>query len=109
MDLYHTTDMDGVSELNPDEARMEQLIAQLDMPHFEEADHPDLSLVHDPSGWTLTLYPSGIVTYENLEDDDDQPRFMTGILRAKALQLWKSLARGDIEGLNGLPWLRDEV
>jgi len=107
MDLYHTTDMDGVSELNPDAARMEQIIAQLNMPDFEEADHPDLSLVHDKSGWTLTLYPRGIVTYENLEDDDDQPRFMTGILRAEALQLWKSLARGDIDHLKRLPWLRD--
>ncbi len=109
MDLYHTTDMDGVSELNPNEARMEQLIAQLEMPDFEEADHPDISLVHDTSGWVLTLYPSGIVTYENLDDDDDQPRFMTGILKAKALQLWKSLARGDIDALNQLPWLRDGV
>jgi hypothetical protein len=79
------------------------------MPDFEEADHPDLSLVHDTSGWVLTLYPSGIVTYENLDDDDDQPRFMTGILKAKALQLWKSLARGDIDALNQLPWLRDGV
>ena len=109
MDLYHTTDMDGVSELNPNEARMEQLIAQLEMPDFEEADHPDLSLVHDTSGWVLTLYPSGIVTYENLDDDDDRPRFMAGILKAKALQLWKSLASGDIDSLKQLPWLRDGV
>jgi hypothetical protein len=49
------------------------------------------------------------VTYENLDDDDDQPRFMTGILKAKALQLWKSLARGDIDSLKQLPWLRDGV
>ena len=109
MDLYHTTDMDGVSELNPNEARMEQLIAQLEMPDFEEADHPDLSLVHDTSGWVLTFYPSSIVTYENLDDDDDRPRFMAGILKAKALQLWKSLARGDIDSLKQLPWLRDGV
>lgn len=109
MDLYHTTDMNGISELNPDAARMEELIAQLDSPDFEDADHPDLALVHDPSGWTLTLYPSGIVTYENLDDEDAQPRFMTGILRPKALQLWKLLARGDIDGLLQLPWLREEV
>ena len=109
MDLYHTTDMDGISDLNPDTDRMQELIAQLDLPDFEEADHPDLSLVHDPSGWSLTLYPSGIVTYENLDDDDTQPRFMTGIDRAKALHFWKSLARGDIMGLKQLPWLREEV
>ncbi|CAA6677838.1 MULTISPECIES: hypothetical protein [unclassified Lentimonas] len=109
MDLYHTTDMDGISELNPDDERMEELIQQLDMPDFDEADHPDLALVHDVSGWSLTLYPNGVVTYENFDDDDDQPRYMTGIKRDKALHLWKELARGDIEGLKQLPWLRDEV
>jgi len=109
MELYHTTDMEGVSELNPDEARMQQLIAQLEIPEFEEADHPDLSLVHDPSGWALTLYPRGIVTYEQLEDDDGQPLFMTGIGSAQALQLWKSLARGDINALKQLPWQRDQA
>jgi hypothetical protein len=109
MELYHTTDMDGISELNPDVARMQALIAQLDLPEIEEADHPDLSLVHDPSGWSLTLYPSGVVTYENLEDDDDCPSFMTGITRAKALELWNLLAQGDINSLSTLPWLSNEV
>ena len=109
MDLYHTTDMDGISELKPDSARMQELIKQLDMPDFDEADHPDLALVHDVSGWSLTLYPNGVVTFENFDMDDDQPRYMTGIKRDKALHLWKALARGDIEGLKQLPWLREEV
>ena len=109
MNLYHTTDMDGISELNPTTARMEALIQQLDMAGLDESDHPDLALVHDASGWTLTLYPSGVVTFENFDDDDNQPRYMTGIKRDKSLQLWKTLARGNIEGLIELPWLRDEV
>lgn len=107
MNLYHSTDMDGISELNPDSDRMQALIAQLDLADIEEAEHPDVSLVHDPSGWTLTLYPSGIVTYENLDDDDTQPLFMTGIDRAQALDLWKSLARGEVDALKQLPWLRE--
>lgn len=109
MDLYHTTDMDGISELNPDSERMEELIKQLDTSDFVEADHPDVALVHDVSGWSLTLYPNDVVTYENFDDEDDQPRYMTGIKRDKALHLWKTLARGDLEELKQLPWLRDEV
>ena len=109
MHLYHTTDMDGISELNPDAARMKALISQLDLPEFEDADHPDLSLVHDPSGWTLTLYSNGVVTYENLGEDDTHPRFMTSISRAKALHLWKTLARGETKDLRQLPWLHEEV
>lgn len=108
MDLYHTTDMDGISELNPNTERMEALIQQLDMPDFDESDHPDLALVHDTSGWTLTLYPNGVVTFENFDDDDTQPRYMAGIQRSKALHLWQALARGDIEGLKELPWVRDQ-
>ena len=109
MDLYHTTDMDGISELNPDAARMQELIEQLDLPSIDESDHPDLALVHDASGWTLTLYPTGVVTFENFDDDDDtQPRYMTEVERDKALHLWQALARGDIEALKDLPWLRDE-
>jgi hypothetical protein len=109
MGLYHTTDMDGISELNPDPKRMKELISTLDMSDFEDADHPDLSLMHDPSGWFLTLYASGIVTYEHVNDGDAQPRYMTGISRNKALHLWQSLAKGEIEALEQLPWLSNEV
>ena len=104
MDLYHTTDMDGISELNPTMARMDELIEQLDQPGFQDAEHPDISLVHDTTGWTLTLYPSGIVTFENMEDADEAPRYMNGVTREAALLLWRSLSRGEINELLARPW-----
>ena len=109
MELYHTTDMDGISELNPTVASMDELIEKLDEPGFEDAAHPDLSLVHDPSGWSITLYPSGIVTFENFEEADESPRFMTAITREKALSFWVLLSRGAIDDLKALPWLREEA
>lgn len=109
MDLYHTTDTQGVSELNPTAEKMRELLDCLDARGANEAEHPDVSLVHDPSGWSLSVYPSGVVTFENLDEADDIPRYMSGITRNKALELWLELSRGEIQQVNSRPWLRDEA
>ncbi len=107
MQLYHTTDTDGISELNPDSKKMLELLTRLDEPGMAEAEHPDVSLVHDSSGWSLSVFPSGVVTFENLDDEDNPPRFMTGVTRHEALQLWLELSRGEIEQVNSRPWLHE--
>jgi hypothetical protein len=70
MDLFHTTDTDGVSELNPTAEKMRALLDSLHDIDVQEADHPDVALVHDPSGWALAVYPSGVVTFENFNEPD---------------------------------------
>ena len=109
MELYHTTDADGISELNPTAEKMRDLLDCLDTVDAYEAEYPDVSLVHDPSGWSLSVYPSGIVTFENLDQPDDAPRFMSGVSRNQALELWLELSRGEIRQVNSRPWLRDEA
>jgi hypothetical protein len=106
MDLYHTTDTNGISEINPTAEKMLEILNRLDS---EEAEHPDVSLVHDSSGWSLSVFPSGIVTFENLDQVDIPPRFMSGVTRNQALQLWLELSRGKIQQVNSHPWLRDEA
>ena len=107
MDLYHTTDVDGISLLNPDEQAMRDLLAQLDAPAAGDAEHPDVSLVHDASAWSLSVFPGGTVTFENLEDEDAPPRYMTEVSRSDALRMWLELSRGEIEGLQRRDWRRD--
>jgi hypothetical protein len=109
MNLYHTTDTEGITELNPDSNKMYKLLARLDEPGMAETEHPDVSLVHDASGWSLSVFPSGVVTFENLDHDDSAPRFMSDVSRNQALQLWLELSRGEIELVNSRPWLRDEA
>ncbi len=104
MELYHTTDIDGVSEMNPSEARMRSIIALLDEAGVEEAEHPDIALVHDASGWSMSLFASGIVTFENLDDDDESPRYLTQVSRSEALQLWLELSQGNINSLLKRDW-----
>jgi len=109
MDLYHTTDADGISELNPSAERMRELLDSLDTGNANDAEHPDVALIHDRSGWSLSVYPSGVVTLENFNEADDMPRFMSGITRKQALELWLELSRGKIQQVNSRPWLRDEA
>ena len=109
MDLYHTTDAEGISELNPTAEKMRKLLESLDAQGAGDAEHPDVSLVHDGSGWSLSVFPSGVVTFENLDEDDDIPRFMSGITRNQAFELWLELSRGEIQQVNSRPWLRDEA
>ncbi len=104
MDLFHTTDCDGVSQLNPDTATLREVIAQLGDPDFDDTDHPDVSLVHDPSGWSISLFPTGIATFENLGDNDRAPKIMTGLTRHAALKLWIELSKGRIDQLKALNW-----
>ena len=109
MDLYHTTDTDGVTELNPPAETMRELLDSLDHDEAEDAEHPDVSLVHDTSGWSISVFPSGVVTFENLDEPDEMPRFMIGVPRNEALALWLDLSRGRIEHLRSHPWLREEA
>ncbi|MFP4166486.1 MAG: hypothetical protein ACLFUF_04870 [Opitutales bacterium] len=108
MELYHTTDTEGVSELNPETGRMREILARLDEPGAEDPEHPDVTLVHDPSGWAASVYPSGIITLENFEDEDEPPRHLPGMSRHEALTLWTKLARGEIEAVKAYPWRSPE-
>lgn len=108
MDLYHTTDAEGVSLLNPDTQAMRELLARLDEPAAEDAEHPDISLVHDASAWSLSVFPNGTVTLENLDTDDLPPLYMNKVSRQETLQMWLQLSRGEIERVRKRDWVCDE-
>lgn len=109
MNLYHTTDPDGVSEINPDRQRMRELLEELEAADDGNTPHPDVALVHDGSGWALTVYSNGVVTFENLDESDDLPRYISNLPRSEILSMWVELSKGQIEQVNSRPWLRDEA
>lgn len=109
MDLYHTTDAEGISELSPTPEKMRELLNSLDDIDANEPDHPDVSLVHDPSGWSLSVFPSGIITFENLDEPDDVPRHMCHVARNDALALWLELSSGRIDHIKTQPWIRSQA
>ena len=104
MGLYHSTDLEGISILNPNEEQMEAILASLDSDGSEEAPHPDVSLVHDASGWSLSVFISGIVTLDNLDAPETNLRYQDSVSREEALILWLKLAAGSIDSLLERPW-----
>ena len=78
---------------------MREILAELEK---SDPEHPDTWLSHE-SGWTLSVYESGLVILENMESEEE-PRHQVGVSREKALELWLKLSRGEIAAVNQEPW-----
>jgi len=83
-----------------EESVIDAVLAELDEPVDEE--HPDVALSHETE-WTLTAFPSGLLVWENVEEDDE-PRHLTGADRSLVRRLWLALAEGDLAAVDGQPW-----
>lgn len=83
---------------------MREIIRALDEKGAEDPDHPDIALVHDASGWSISLYPSGIASLEKIGQDEAAPAFIRGLDRTQAFSIWCQLAEGRIEAIQQLDW-----
>ena len=93
----------GDMEADPPLDRLAALISELDA--LEDDEHPDVAVGHE-SGWTLSAFPSGLVVWENVEEDDDPPaRHMDGVTRERLLELFHMIATGDLETVERQQWL----
>jgi hypothetical protein len=63
-----------------------------------------VGLTHE-SGWSLSAFPSGLVTWENVEDDSVAPRHRSEVPLTELRELWLDLAAGNIERVDGESWL----
>lgn len=98
---YHTTDLHGITEINPPETLMRDILASLETD--DTGDHPEVWLTHLESGWCLTALPGGTLLLDN-DTHDDTPRRLRGLSLRQTLDLWKLLAAGHIRELLRHPW-----
>lgn len=63
---------------------------------------PDVWLTHLDTGWTLAVFPSGLLQLES--DNKKEPVREMSADFERALELWEMLARGEIERLLKAPW-----
>ncbi|MCC5849960.1 MAG: hypothetical protein JJU29_17885 [Verrucomicrobia bacterium] len=96
---YYVQTRWGSSEDNPSEARMREIIQELDTP---DQEHPDTWL-SDDFGWTLTVSEKGVVVWENMEEETD-PRYQENVSRDESLRLWLLLANGNYNEIEQEPW-----
>lgn len=90
----------GAAEIAPSIARMREILKELDP---ADPEHPDVSLTHE-SGWTLSIFESGLVVWEDIEAAEYKPRHMIDVDRERALSMWLQLSRGDLAAIEQQPW-----
>jgi hypothetical protein len=98
---YTITHRYGAMEREPGLSAFPQLLAELKS-RLADKEHGDVAVTHE-SEWCISVSLSGRVVFENI--DHGVPRHMINVPEAKILQLWESLARGDLAGLEHEPWL----
>lgn len=81
-------------------ARHEELLD--DLVHSDR-DHPDISLSNE-DGWVLSIFPSGLVVFENGLDEDDNAMYLRGTGREEQLQLLRWLNDGQLDDIQALDW-----
>ena len=79
--------------------RFETLLDELE--HADD-EHPDISVTHETE-WSLSVFGSGFVVFENLEDGH-HPRHAGPLDRAAVLRLTVAVAEGRIADVESESW-----
>jgi len=98
---YYARDSGGNVLDEPNSAVMTELISSV----YVRGVSPiaKVSLAHR-CGWSLSVYPSGRITWENLDDQTVGRSEMHNVSQTKAFELWCALARGDFGKVREAPW-----
>ena len=87
---------------NPSVEQMHQFLDWLDN---SDEEHGEVWLTHNETGWTLSCFPSSkLVFHQTFDDRQYKPRHITNVSRDKILELWKKLAKGQIDELEKECW-----
>jgi hypothetical protein len=92
----------GGNDRDPPLESIDELLRELDEDP-DDHEHPSVSVVHE-SDWALAVYSNGLVTLENVEDLEIDPRHMTIKRRDEARPLLRALAQGQLPEVFAAPW-----
>ncbi|WP_441287953.1 hypothetical protein ACSRUE_38715 [Sorangium sp. KYC3313] len=94
--IVHT---DGSGEENPPLDSLSDLYDEL---ASVDREHGDVSVIHDASGWCMSAHRDGRLVFEHLREGGE--RHMMPVNKTRALELWRRLIDGDIDGLLAEAW-----
>lgn len=97
---FSITHIDGSMEQPQGTYNLSGLLDELEQADLE---HGDIAVGHE-SGWSLLVLPHGRAIWENVEDDDGEPRHLLGLSRTATLELMELAAAGDLEAVEAHPW-----
>jgi hypothetical protein len=92
----------GGDDRDPPLAELDALLAELDS-YPDDHEHPNVSVVHE-SDWAISVYTSGLVTLENVEDLEVEPRHLFPNSRGEVRDMLEALAEGRLDEVFAAPW-----
>jgi hypothetical protein len=98
--MFGVLHMDGSGENDPP---IESLSALYDELLLADIEHPNVSAIHDESGWCLSAYRDGGLIFGQLGDSSSE-RHLTGVSKERVLELWKLLIHGEVDRILSEPW-----
>jgi len=93
--MYHTTDREGLTEINPGEERLREILDSVD-DEEGDASSPEVWLSHMESGWMISVYPGKLLRLENTLRPEIE-RELKAASAEDILDLWELLATGQID------------
>ena len=97
--MFYVMHMDTQSEDNPPVASLGDLYDELVSSGIVDGN---VSVVHDESGWCMSVHRDGRLVFEHLGSGGE--RHMLPVPKKRVLELWRRLIEGDIDGLLLEPW-----
>jgi hypothetical protein len=99
---FYTRHRFGGNDRDPPLDAIAELLTELDEDP-SDVEHDSVSVVHE-SDWAIAAYSGGLVTLEDVEDLDKEPRHMVVDDREKVLQLFRAVADGRLAEVFDEPW-----
>ena len=94
----HLTTRFGRCIQNPSDQDIDRALEELSI---EDNEHPDTSITIDGE-WCISLFPSGLAVFENLEHGE--PRHLRDVSVEDAKVMWALFVSGDLAELSRLSW-----
>ncbi|MGK3970056.1 hypothetical protein WMF01_56870 [Sorangium sp. So ce1667] len=98
--MFSIVHSDGSGEENPSLESLSNLYDEL---VSADSEHGDVAVIHDDSGWCMSAHRDGRIVFEHLREGGE--RHMMPVTKERALELWRRLIKGNIDGLLAEAWI----
>jgi hypothetical protein len=98
--MFGVLHADGSGEDDPPIESLSRLYHEL---AETTAEHGDVSVIHDDTGWCVSAHRDGRVVLVNL-GRRGEARHMSSVPKDGVLRLWRALIDGQIEAVLAEPW-----
>ena len=101
---YMIIHMNGRNTVNYPLDKLAKVMKELDKAQDIESC---VALTHE-SEWCLSMHPEGYVLWENNMADLDECWYMEDVSEEKSIELWKMLAKGEVEEIKNEAWIEGD-